>query len=235
MEENIADALKIAGSVLLFVMGLSISILSFSQARESIDLVLAYSDRESLTIENDDRFYYMANSKDTKRYVGKETIIPAIYRAYKESYKIVFEFPNDDHYLFTQDVKNEQTGQFERDKEIVIIDLKEQNIGSDLASRQFLNGILYRDFEYEPGKNEEDYKQYFKIKPNSISLYEYLTKKEKEGTYKIEESLGTFYIEDLGGTPYVDQKNPDGTIESVRQADTNKQEKRVITYRFIPK
>lgn len=228
MEDNVADALKMAGSVLLFVMGLSISILSFSQAREAIDLVLAYSDRESLTIENDDRFYYMANNKDTKRYVGKETIIPAIYRAYKESYKIVFEFPNNDHYLFTQDVKNEQTGQFEKDKEIVIIDLKEQNIGSDLASRQFLNGILYRDFEYEPGKNEEDYKQYFKIKPNSISLYEYLT--SKEGAYKIEESLGTYYIEDLGGTPYVD--NPDGT--SVRQPDTNKQEKRVITYRFIP-
>lgn len=228
MEDNVADALKMAGSVLLFVMGLSISILSFSQAREAIDLVLAYSDRESLTIENDDRFYYMANNKDTKRYVGKETIIPAIYRAYKESYKIVFEFPNNDHYLFTQDVKNEQTGQFEKDKEIVIIDLKEQNIGSDLASRQFLNGILYRDFEYELGKNEEDYKQYFKIKPNSISLYEYLT--NKEGAYKIEESLGTYYIEDLGGTPYVD--NPDGT--SVRQPDTNKQEKRVITYRFIP-
>lgn len=29
MEENIADALKMAGSVLLFVMGLSIAILAF--------------------------------------------------------------------------------------------------------------------------------------------------------------------------------------------------------------
>ena len=95
MEDNIADALKMAGSILLFVMGLSISILAFSQARESIDIVLSYSDRESLTIENDARFYYLANQQDTNRYVGKETIIPAIYRAYKENYKIIFQFPDD--------------------------------------------------------------------------------------------------------------------------------------------
>lgn len=56
MEENIADALKMAGSVLLFVMGLSIAILAFSQARESMDIVLSYSDRESLSIEGNPRF-----------------------------------------------------------------------------------------------------------------------------------------------------------------------------------
>ena len=86
MEENIADALKMAGSVLLFVMGLSIAILAFSQARESMDIVLSYSDRESLSIEGNPRFYYLSKDNDTSRYVGKETIIPAIYRAYKENY-----------------------------------------------------------------------------------------------------------------------------------------------------
>ena len=105
MEENIADALKMAGSVLLFVMGLSIAILAFSQARESMDIVLSYSDRESLSIEGNPRFYYLSKDNDTSRYVGKETIIPAIYRAYKENYKIVFKFP-DDYYLFKQEVKN---------------------------------------------------------------------------------------------------------------------------------
>ena len=83
MENNITDALIMAGSVLIFVMGLSISMLAFSQARESIDILLSYSDRESLTIEDDPQFYYKASEQDTERYVGKETIIPAIYRAYK--------------------------------------------------------------------------------------------------------------------------------------------------------
>ena len=207
MEENIADALKMAGSVLLFVMGLSIAILAFSQARESMDIVLSYSDRESLSIERDPRFYYLSNDNDTSRYVGKETIIPAIYRAYKENYKIVFKFPNDKYYLFKG--KN--------DEKISTLDLANQSLSSDLASRQFLNGIIYGDFEYENEKSKNDYINKFKITPNDISLYQYLT--EKESTYKIKEYLGTYYIEDVNGTSEVNA--------------VNKTEKRVITYEFV--
>ncbi len=190
MEENIADALKMAGSVLLFVMGLSIAILAFSQARESMDIVLSYSDRESLSIERDPRFYYLSNDNDTSRYVGKETIIPAIYRAYKENYKIVFKFP-DDYYLF--------------EKEISTLDLANQSLSSDLESRQFLNGIIYGDFTYEDGKTKTDYISKFNIKPNNVCLYNYLT--EKESTYKIKEYLGTYYIEDVNGTSEVNAVN----------------------------
>lgn len=207
MEENIADALKMAGSVLLFVMGLSIAILAFSQARESMDIVLSYSDRESLSIEGNPRFYYLSNDNDTSRYVGKETIIPAIYRAYKENYKIVFKFPNDKYYLF--EVKNGE--------KISTLDLANQSLSSDLASRQFLNGIIYGDFEYENEKSKNDYINKFKITPNDISLYQYLT--EKESTYKIKEYLGTYYIEDVNGTSKVNA--------------VNKTEKRVITYEFV--
>ena len=214
MEENIADALKMAGSILLFVMGLSIAILAFSQARESMDIVLSYSDRESLSIEGDSRFYYLSKDNDTSRYVGKETIIPAIYRAYKENYKIVFKFP-DDYYLFKQEVKNAKG--LNKEKKISTLDLANQSLSSDLASRQFLNGIIYGDFEYENEKSKNDYINKFKITPNDISLYQYLT--EKESTYKIKEYLGTYYIEDVNGTSEVNA--------------VNKTEKRVITYEFV--
>lgn len=214
MEENIADALKMAGSVLLFVMGLSIAILAFSQARESMDIVLSYSDRESLSIEGNPRFYYLSKDNDTSRYVGKETIIPAIYRAYKENYKIVFKFP-DDYYLFKQEVKNAKG--LNKEKKISTLDLANQSLSSNLASRQFLNGIIYGDFEYENEKSKNDYINKFKITPNDISLYQYLT--EKESTYKIKEYLGTYYIEDVNGTSEVNA--------------VNKTEKRVITYEFV--
>ena len=214
MEENIADALQMAGSVLLFVMGLSIAILAFSQARESMDIVLSYSDRESLSIEGNPRFYYLSKDNDTSRYVGKETIIPAIYRAYKENYKIVFKFP-DDYYLFKQEVKNAKG--LNKEKKISTLDLANQSLSSDLASRQFLNGIIYGDFEYENEKSKNDYINKFKITPNDISLYQYLT--EKESTYKIKEYLGTYYIEDVNGTSEVNA--------------VNKTEKRVITYEFV--
>ena len=214
MEENIADALKMAGSVLLFVMGLSIAILAFSQARESMDIVLSYSDRESLSIEGNPRFYYLSKDNDTSRYVGNETIIPAIYRAYKENYKILFKFP-DDYYLFNQEVKNAKG--LNKEKKISTLDLANQSLSSDLASRQFLNGIIYGDFEYENEKSKNDYINKFKITPNDISLYQYLT--EKESTYKIKEYLGTYYIEDVNGTSEVNA--------------VNKTEKRVITYEFV--
>ena len=161
MENNITDALIMAGSVLIFVMGLSISMLAFSQARESIDILLSYSDRESLTIEDDPQFYYKASEQDTERYVGKETIIPAIYRAYKENYKIIFQFP-DDYYLFKRRMTNRQ-------EPINRIDLGEQHnnstgsseslisIGSDLDSRYFVEGILYQKFNLlGVSKNKQD-------------------------------------------------------------------------------
>ncbi|MCI8443912.1 MAG: hypothetical protein HFJ37_01840 [Clostridia bacterium] len=214
MEENIADALKMAGSVLLFVIGLSICIFTYSQAREAMDIVLSYSDREFLSIEGDKRYYYLANENDTNRYVGKETILPAIYRAYKENFKIVFEFP-DDYYLFEQEVKSQTSNTMET-KKITTIDLQKQSLANDLASRQFLDGILYGKYDYEEGKGIFDYKAKFKITPNSISLYDYLT--SKQATYNIKESLGTYYVDDVGGTTQVNE--------------VEKTEKRVITYTF---
>ena len=71
--ENVADALKMAGSVLLFVIGLTIAILAFSQAREAIDSVLRYSDREAFTMQDEEvrkRFYYLSNENDTNRLLG---------------------------------------------------------------------------------------------------------------------------------------------------------------------
>ena len=178
MEENVADALKMAGSVLLFVLGLSISILALTQARESIDIVLSYSDREALTIENDPRYYYISNENDTSRYVGKETIIPAIYRAYKENYKIVFEFP-DNYFLFQQLLKDQNGEMVQCD--INTIDLSKQVIANDLASRQFLYGIIYGKWDYDTGKTLADYESKFSIivKNRSTCLYDYLTSKER--------------------------------------------------------
>lgn len=209
--ENAVDAIKMAGSVLLFVIALSVAILAFSQAREAIDAVLKYSDREALTIEGDNRYYYLSNTNDTNRYVGKETIIPTIHRAYKENYKIIFEFP-DTYYLF------KRSG-----KEVCKMDLAEQSIGSDALSRKFINGILYGDYEYEPGKTVEHFKTLFNAEPNSKPLYTYLT--EKESTYKIKEELGTYYLEDV-------KKDETDTSQQSSVQEVNKQEKRVITYTF---
>ena len=204
--ENAVDALKMSGSVLLFVLALSVAILSFTNARKAIDTVLSYSDRETLTIENDERFYYVADNKNRNRYVGKETIIPALYRAYKENYKIVFDF-GDDYYLFKQD-----------GEEVKTIDLSKQRISNDNASRQFLNGIIYGEYE---NSDKSKYINQFGITPNENSLYNQLS--EIEGKKKIKEELGTYYIEDL-------KTNDQDDSEKSKITEVNKTEKRVITY-----
>ena len=83
--ENAADALKMAGAVLLFVLALSIILFYFGQVRESADTILDYRDRETMYI--DGNYYY--EQTGTERNVNLETIVPSVYRAYLENYKII--------------------------------------------------------------------------------------------------------------------------------------------------
>lgn len=81
--ENVVDALKLAAWVLIFVLALSISISAFGQAKTASDTIISYRDREN-------NFFYVENTGNSNRKVGIETIIPSIYRAFRENYKIKF-------------------------------------------------------------------------------------------------------------------------------------------------
>ncbi len=85
--ENAVEALKMAGAVLMFLIALTVSIVSFGQARIASDTLLDMQDRETDYI-NTDNYYKLTG---TERVVGLETIIPTIYRVYHENYRIVFE------------------------------------------------------------------------------------------------------------------------------------------------
>ncbi len=233
--DNAVDALKMAGSVLLFIIALSVAILSFSQAREAIDVTLKHSDRDVLDLENE-YFYYVADSETTNRYVGLETIIPTIYRAYKENFRIVFDFP-DDYYFYS---RNDQDGE---DRQINYLDLEKQMITTELASIQFLDGLIYGDYAYETGKTLDDYEYKFIVELDSSyePLYEYINR--LSDTYYIQESLGTYYQEDIANDLNIFEDSyfeGGGYTEDIEnnpssKSDVNKQQKRVITYTFIPK
>ncbi len=103
--EDSAEFLKMAGSILLFVIALSIILPLFSQARQTSDALIAYSDRESDFYngyayldgsEGEDKYFYNGNEStgdytNKVRSVGLDTIIPAIYRSYDENYRIIFK------------------------------------------------------------------------------------------------------------------------------------------------
>ncbi len=215
--ENAADALKIAASVLIFVLALSISINAFSQARVASQTVLEYSDREY-------DYTYVENNGGTERIVGAETVIPSIYKAYRENYKIVF--------------KNLEGGVFQRKddsgnwQDVDSIDLQQETLGSETQKAQFILAILYgracntiknENFSYDMSSfNFSQFKADFENN-SRIRLYD-------EGIYgkingrNLRENIGVYYQEEVGD---------DGVEDSSNVPEANMTTKRVITYTLL--
>ena len=82
--ENATDALKIAFAAFIFVMALTIAITMFSQLNYVSQIVLASSDITSFYS------YDEVNYGQRSRIVGLETIIPTLYKYYKENYTVLF-------------------------------------------------------------------------------------------------------------------------------------------------
>lgn len=95
--ENATEALMMAFAVLVFVIALTVAITSFNQVKAISDVVL-YSKDETNYYD-----YQGATGKAAQnRIVGLETIIPTLYKYYKENYTVVFRQGN----------YNTETGEF---------------------------------------------------------------------------------------------------------------------------
>jgi len=97
--ENAVNALKIAFAVMVFTMALTLAISTFSQARETSEAVLYMNDKtnyydwEVAEYDETTGVYTIPSEGITyrsKRIVGIETIIPTLYRYYKENYTVIF-------------------------------------------------------------------------------------------------------------------------------------------------
>ena len=170
--ENAADALKMAAWVLIFVVALSIIINAFGMARQTTDILISYNDN----------VYYTdyVEQGNTERKVGYETIIPAIYRAYKENYKIIF-LNNDGTPMYFYENKNTK-------EQINYIDLEKQNVGNDTAKEEFIKYIVTGK---EINNSQYKFENSYDIKNNGL----YNQIKGKQFT----ESLGVYYQEEIDG------------------------------------
>ena len=210
--ENAADALKMAGAVLLFVLALSIIILAFGQARESADTIIDYKDRETFYIDSE--YYYSGDTSE--RIVNLETVIPSVFRAYLENYKIVFEGLQKPLYELKVTYQNENGIKVTETIQKRSLDLetnkntKYENVvlANDDQKREFLCGILYGDYSISGIKDKFEKKFRISLDDN-CDLYSQLKNKE------ITEYLGVYY------------QNDDINVPNV-----NKTEKRVITYKI---
>lgn len=225
--ENAAEALKIAFGILMFVAALSLSISTFSNATSAINNIISYRD------ETQDYVYVtpLKKTDDGKlenRIVGVETIIPSMYKAYKENYKIVFQDATGNELsLYNKTLTNrttisttstgEQVFTYQKDGEnkISYIDLEEEVLGSQEAAIEHLNFLLQGE-----GYRYVSEKYYLKYKNQIIytqGLYEFLDQ------YEFEEILGEYFQEDKD----VGKEIPESEV-----AQINKTKKRVITYKI---
>lgn len=222
--ENVADALKMAFAVLSFVVALSIAMSSFSQVRE-VSQVLIEANDDTYNYKYVEQNVDSSGNLQTERIVGVETIIPSIYRAFQENYKVIFIGKNG--YVYNLYTLNPGTIE-EKTLNIIDAEEKELTLASDEFKEKFILGILYSTSKLNDIYGDTvDYNKYFaqqKIRLNSTGLYDIIKNKR----YK--ESIGIYYQEDLSdGTS--SPTDPDYTEGEVPL--TNKTPKRIITYTEI--
>lgn len=177
--ENVDEALKMAGAVLLFVLAISIIIFAFGQVRESADTIIDYRDRETSYI--DGSYYY--EGKENARNVGIETIIPSVYRAYLENYKIVFKGIKPLYKI---------NGIEKYSLELENINGTNLTLANDETKVEFLQGILYGVDD----NKKKDFETKFKI---SLSGCESICKQLENKSVK--EYLGVYYQNDSPDVP----------------------------------
>lgn len=218
--ENAAEALHMAAAVLIFVLALTISINVFSEARMTSQTLLDYNDREY-------EYTYVEDNGTTKRIVGLESIVPSIYKAYKENYKIVFD---DDGNTEVVDASNllgddgiyriKESG---HDVAVYSIDLQNEVLGSDTQKEQFIMAILYGNRYADFGTVRQNFIDNLGIYLNETGIYDKIIN-NGTGLY---ESLGVYYQEETPSQSS-DGSSDDEYVGSV--PDANKTIKRVVTY-----
>ena len=102
--ENAVRALEYGFAMLVFAIALSATMYIFSQAKLTADTVFFYADTRTL--------YEEAELSDEEinangRIVSIETIVPALYRDYKENYVIEFYTKNKENLILRFDLSEE--------------------------------------------------------------------------------------------------------------------------------
>lgn len=192
--ENAVEALKIAFAVLLFVMALTLSISSFSQARTAVDAIITMRDRDAQyayleEAERNNAGYfqniYVQPSENLSRTVGIETVVSSMYRMKDQSIEIYFyEKTGEDTEEPLNIYNNPQNGPTNH------ISLGDEGIGLNSldAKTDFVNALLGGDtvYNWDNGDNLKDtYDEYLIYKNGLYDEFKDAQFEEKLGEYDI--------------------------------------------------
>ena len=87
--ENVTDALIMAGSVLIFIIALTICMSSYSNLRIGVDAIVGQTETVEMAKDSEGYINYLESEKsEAVRTVGAETVVTSISRAKKEDYVV---------------------------------------------------------------------------------------------------------------------------------------------------
>ena len=93
--ENATDALIMAGSVLIFIIALTVCISSFTTLRVGIDDIVTQTETVEMAKDSSGNYInYIQAQDDSIRIVGAETVVTSISRAIKEDYVVYIKLKN---------------------------------------------------------------------------------------------------------------------------------------------
>jgi len=183
--ENGVQALKIAFSMLIFVLAITITISSLTSAVQALNRIFGARDSEKYVTNASGDFLNFVDldlSSGGIRQVGIETIVPSIYRAYKENFAIYF-YKNvggvNQPLVLYETFKDGATIQ------VNYIDLEKEIHASAESAIENINDLLENGNSFFPN-----------------GLYEYLGTSTRTFT----EMLGEYYMDDIkaGGNDVAD-------------------------------
>ena len=203
--ENAVEALKMGFAVLVLVAALSLAIFSFTKVRETTDAITSGADiKEYYQQLSLDETGVSSNNALSSRIVGVETIIPTLYRYYKENYTILFyvgEKYNKDTGKFEGNITpmtiyySEASGEYLKKSTLTVNSSSTAIYGFDIQDEQIrrepwsANQNTSYNFikEFVNGINGENGTKYYSTRMASIN------NRTNQNTYGIDDNYGPYY------------------------------------------
>lgn len=160
--ENATEALIMAGSVLLLIIALTVSISSLSNLRTQAQDILMERDRTEITQDSKGYINYIKNDDKDIRIVGIESVISSIRRMWKEDYTIYLATNNlltgIPEELRVSNVENLSNTQIIQGKNI--IKLSQAGVGNQLVKDEKIITEIYNSLK------DKKFKEYIGIYQN---------------------------------------------------------------------
>ena len=160
--ENATDALIMAGSVLLLIIALTVTISSLSNLRTQAQDILMERDRLEIAQDSKGYINYIKNDDKDIRIVGIESVISSIRRMWKEDYTIYLatnslltEIPQE---LRVSNIENLSNTPIDQDKNI--IKLSQAGVGNQLIKDDNVLSEIYNNLK------EKKFKEHIGIYQN---------------------------------------------------------------------